>query len=338
MSGGPRLVDDLNRALHTVMAEDDRLYLLGEDIADPYGGAFKVTRGLSTAFPGRTLSTPISEQALLGVANGLALQGDRAIVEIMFGDFAALAFDQLLNVSGKAGDMYGDGLAMHLVVRCPSGGYRGYGPTHSQSLQKHFIGIPNLQLFELTPFHPNREVFRHMLGLGKPCLFFEEKTLYATKAGAARRRDVPFACRLTGAAPGTALLSVEEPEQADCLIVAPGGMAHLALEAAELLLLEDERVATVAVPSRLYPLDVDPLARIAARTGRVLVVDQGTGGGTWAETVAHQLHTRLWGRLHRPVAIVHSKESVIPAAGHLERRVLVQRDWITAVLRELLDV
>lgn len=146
-----RVLDNLNGALHTLLAEDPRLFLLGEDVADPYGGAFKVTAGLSTKYPGRVLSTPISENGIVGVANGLALTGNRAIVEMMFGDFAALCFDQILNVSAKSVSMFGETLPVPVVVRVPTGANRGYGPTHSQSLQKHFVGIPDLDLYELSP-------------------------------------------------------------------------------------------------------------------------------------------------------------------------------------------
>ena len=88
------------------------------------------------------LSTPISESGITGVACGLALCGDTAIVEIMFGDFVALAFDQIINFLTKSVTMYGEHTPMRVVIRCPIGGGRGYGPTHSQSLLKHFIGIP----------------------------------------------------------------------------------------------------------------------------------------------------------------------------------------------------
>src|SRR5258708_11720429 len=102
MPGRRRLIDDLNSALHELLKDDDRLYVLGEDIADPYGGAFKATRGLSTSYPSQVFSTPISEQAVMGIANGLALSGNRVVVELMFSDFVTLAFDQIVNFASKA--------------------------------------------------------------------------------------------------------------------------------------------------------------------------------------------------------------------------------------------
>src|SRR5439155_1315828 len=150
-----RVADNLNGALHRLFERDPRVYLLGEDLLDPYGGAFKISRGLSDRYPDRVLATPLSEGGFVGVANGLALCGDKAIVEIMFGDFIALSFDQIVNFATKSVSMYGRTLPLHLVVRCPVGGNRGYGPTHSQSPQKHFIGVPHLGLYELSPFHYN---------------------------------------------------------------------------------------------------------------------------------------------------------------------------------------
>src|SRR5918995_6225884 len=147
------LVRQLNKALHQVLADDPRVVLLGEDIADPYGGAFKVTRGLTTAFPERVLTTPVSEAAMVGVAAGLAMSGYRPIVEIMFGDFVTLAFDQIVNHITKYPAMYAGKVTCPVIVRVPSGGHRGYGPTHSQSLEKHFMGVPHLTVAAASPFH-----------------------------------------------------------------------------------------------------------------------------------------------------------------------------------------
>ncbi len=183
-----RVVENLNRALHEAMLADERVYLIGEDLLDPYGGAFKVARGLATAFPERVISTPISELGIAGVANGLALAGQRPIVEFMFGDFIFLAFDQIVNFAAKTVTMYGERVPHPLLIRCPVGGHRGYGATHSQSVQKHFLGVPNLALFEISPLHDNREMLPRLLKRGEPAILFESKI--ALRAAATdRRRD-----------------------------------------------------------------------------------------------------------------------------------------------------
>jgi pyruvate/2-oxoglutarate/acetoin dehydrogenase E1 component len=133
-----RVVESINRALHELMAADPRLVVLGEDITDPYGGAFKVTRGLSSAYRDRVWTTPISEGGIVGMAAGMALKGRPTIVELMFGDFIALAADQIINHATKFRWMYNDQVEVPMIIRAPMGGRRGYGPTHSQSLEKHF--------------------------------------------------------------------------------------------------------------------------------------------------------------------------------------------------------
>ncbi|WP_371502651.1 alpha-ketoacid dehydrogenase subunit beta [Kitasatospora sp. NBC_00374] len=327
-----RVVDNLNGALHALFADDPRLFLLGEDVLDPYGGAFKVTAGLSTKYPDRVLSTPISESGIVGVANGLALTGNRAIVEIMFGDFAALCFDQILNVSAKSVSMYGRRLDVPLVVRCPMGGNRGYGPTHSQSLQKHFIGIPDLLLHELSPLHDSLTVLRRVLDGGRPCMFFENKPVYGERALAPGAIDDLFGYRFADEDRNWARVAAEGGA-GTVLLITTGGMVSRALEAARTLLLEDEIDVTVMVPSQLYPFLPQPLLTEVARAEHVLVAEESTSGGTWGSEVALRLGEVCWDRLKHPVGTIHSRDSIIPAARHLERQVVVQAQDIVDGIR-----
>ena len=171
-------LENLRRGLADVFAEHANAVLLGEDVVDPYGGAFKVTKGLSTRYPDRVFSTPISEASIVGCGIGLALRGYRPFVEIMFGDFITLAMDQLVNHASKFGLMYGGAVNVPLVVRVPMGGGRGYGPTHSQSLEKILLGIPNLVVVAPSLFHlPGEELKRAFLD-ERPVVFVENKILY----------------------------------------------------------------------------------------------------------------------------------------------------------------
>ncbi|MCG5216560.1 transketolase C-terminal domain-containing protein [Streptosporangium soli] len=329
-----RVAENLNSALLDLLAADEDVFVLGEDITDPYGGAFKVTRGLSTRFPGRVLATPLSEGAIVGAAGGLALAGDKAIVEIMFGDFAALAFDQIVNFASKSVTMYGRRVPLRLIVRCPVGGNRGYGPTHSQSLQKHFLGVPNLALHELSPFHDNARVLAEMLAAGTPAILFEDKVLYTQRMFQDGRIDDLFRYDFVGAETPVARVYLERPDEYDNVIIAPGGMTHRALTAMRAAFLEDESSSLLLVPSRLYPFTLDPLLPILAGARQIIVVEESTAGGTWGAELAQEIYPRLWGRLRHPIRLVHSADSVIPTAAHLERRVLVQDDTIRAALRE----
>ena len=148
-SDGERGVASIRDSLRRNMAQDPRILLIGEDIESPYGGAFKITKGLSEEFPSRVRNTPISESTIIGMGNGLALGGFLPVCEIMFGDFLALAADQLINHASKFRFMYNDQVRIPFIVRTPMGGRRGYGPTHSQSIEKHFLGLPDTLLLSL---------------------------------------------------------------------------------------------------------------------------------------------------------------------------------------------
>lgn len=328
-----RLAEQLNRALHSLL-EDPRVYLLGEDIADPYGGAFKVTKGLSTRFGERVVTTPISESAIVGAATGLALAGDVAIVEVMFADFVALAFDQLVNFAGKSVSMYGHRVPLRLVVRCPTGGGRGYGATHSQSLQKHFIGAPGLSVYEMSPFHEVGAVFHEMIDRAEPALFFEDKILYTRQSFSGGVVDELF--RYDHDPAGHARVFVDRPGDADCVLITPGGVAHRALDAMRALLLEHDITCMLVVPARLYPLDAGALLSAIGDATTVFVAEESTAGGTWGAEIAHLLHRRAWKRLRRPVVTIHSDDSVIPSAAHLEERMLISGRRIEHAVMEAL--
>ncbi len=157
-------LQSLNRGLHTAMAANDKVHFAGEDVLDPYGGAFKVSAGLSNRFPARVHTTPISEGAIVGLASGMALRGPKPVVEIMFGDFMTLTFDQILNHAVKFGTMYGQPVDVPMLIRTPMGGRRGYGPTHSQSIEKHFFGIPGLKIISPSHVHVPGELLVRALG------------------------------------------------------------------------------------------------------------------------------------------------------------------------------
>ncbi|MEU9988171.1 transketolase C-terminal domain-containing protein [Streptomyces sp. NPDC048045] len=331
-----RVAENLNRALHAAFAADPDLFLLGEDVADPYGGAFKITKGLSSGYPDRVLSTPISEQSLVGVANGLALSGGRAIVEIMFGDFATLAFDQIVNFAAKSVAMYGRRVEVPVIVRCPTGGRRGYGPTHSQSLQKHFIGVPHLSVYEISPFHDSTAMLAGLLADGEPAVLFEDKVLY-TQPMHEPGTDGPFVADFPFGAGGPARLRASDGDDAaDCVIIVPGGVARRALEAAGTLFAEHEITCEVIVPTRLYPFDVEPLLPALAGAEVVCLVEDCAAGGTWGSEVAARVYERLWGRLRRPVVLCSAEAEVIPTAAHLEQTVLPQASDIHRAIWEAL--
>lgn len=337
MTPRPKVAERLNAALHALFRRHDDLFLLGEDVSDPYGGAFGITRKLSTHYPDRVRNTPISENGILGVASGLALCGNKAIVEVMFGDFLTLGFDQVVNFAAKSVTMYGQRKRMNLVVRCPVGGHRGYGPTHSQSIQKHFIGIPNLRLYELSAFHDPEALIEEAFALGTPAILFEPKTLYGHPAYHGGRIDETLSYEAVGQDGNWIHAHAEPggPARAELAVIAAGGSAESALSAARTLLADDGIRAHVLVPRTLYPVDLSPVAEVLARADGICVVEESTAGGTWGAEVGQRVYERLWDALSQPVRLLSSRDSVIPTALHLERSVLLQPADIADALRAM---
>jgi pyruvate/2-oxoglutarate/acetoin dehydrogenase E1 component len=332
-----RVVESLNRALHHVFATDERVFLIGEDILDPYGGAFKVSKGLSSKYPTRVLTTPISEAAIVGLAGGLALCGEKPIVEIMFGDFIALSFDQILNFASKSVSMYGKKLDLNLVIRCAVGGNRGYGPTHSQNLQKHFIGIPNLHLFELSPFHDSVELLEKLINLGCPCILFEDKVLYTQRVYADGIVDDLFKSEFLDPEKNFTRVYSEGFERSQCLLMASGGSVMRCLAAARELFINDEIETEILVPAQLYPFEISAILERLSAADHILVVEDSVAGGTWGSEVAYVLYSQLWGKLKHKVQFIHSKDSIIPSAAHLERQVIMQQEDIYKAVKEIVS-
>jgi len=323
----------LGAALRDLMAGDPRVVLLGEDIVDPYGGAFKVTRGLSTEFGDRVRSTPISEGAIAGVSAGLALSGYRPIAEIMFGDFLSLCFDQVVNHIAKYGPMYDGGASCPVVIRTPSGGGRAYGPTHSQSLEKHFMGVPNLKVVAASLHHDPRAVLGALVDGETPALHIEHKLLYPIEAPGADGVLVAHPEESGAGLPSVALRAVDR-EDCAATIVAYGYQAELVRRVLERLAIEEELFAELLVPSQIAPMDWAPLEASAGVTGSLLTVEEGTSGFSWGTEVAAVMGRRLFRELRRPVEVLASASDVIPGAPEREAQVLVGEAAIEAAIRE----
>ena len=329
------LVRELNAALHHLLDTDSRVVVLGEDIADPYGGAFKVTRGLSTAHPDRVLTTPVSEAAIVGLAAGLAMSGYRPIVEIMFGDFVTLAFDQIVNHITKYPAMYAGKVTCPVIVRVPSGGHRGYGPTHSQSLEKHFLGVPGLKVVAASAFHDPAAILAALLDQDDPVMYVEHKLLYAEPLVRAGR--IGEAIGHETGSPGflpTVTMSYVDPAECTATVLAYGYTALLAARAIETLAVEEEVFAELVVPAQLAPMDWAPVLESVERTGSLVTLEEGMAGWSWGTQAAAEIGQRQFGRLRRPVSVIASGPGVIPSRRDLEREVLVGIDQATAAIRE----
>jgi pyruvate/2-oxoglutarate/acetoin dehydrogenase E1 component len=340
----PTVLESLNSALHRALTDSQEVYLLGEDILDPYGGAFKVTRGCSTNFPDRVLTTPVSEAGIVGVAAGMALRGLHPVVEIMFGDFTTLAADQIINHIAKFRWMYNGQVELPLVIRTPMGGRRGYGPTHSQTLEKLFLGVPGLQVLAPAALSepggsgsPGDILFQCILKSSQPTLFIENKLQYYLPVST--QEDLKDFILTIESDPGerplpTYHLAIRGAPPPQLTIAAYGYMSELARQAVLRLAYEHELFSELVVPTCLSPYHTGLIQASAIHTGSLLVVEEGTLTLGWGAEVLARVSESTSGQQIRFLRLA-AKEFPIPASGPLEEQALPGLDHIIQAALQL---
>jgi 2-oxoisovalerate dehydrogenase E1 component len=326
-----RQVHHINNFFKQAMAENPGLVFLGEDVLSPYGGAFKVAKDLSLLFPERVFSTPISEGALTGISNGLALAGFKPFAEIMFGDFITLAFDQIVNHAAKFHHMYNRKATCPVVIRTPMGGRRGYGPTHSQTLDRFLIGIENVTTIALNSLVLPEILYQSVTQEKHPVIVIENKTDYGRRM---HRREIRNYRCLQSDAPYPVVKFSPLRSVPTASFVSYGGACNILIEAIERIFLETDLKAEVLVLSKISPLDCREIVESVKITGKLFVVEEGSAsGGIGSEIIASVCEilgkSILCGRIAAlPVPI--------PAVKSLEEQVLPSVDRIVETLKALL--
>jgi len=330
----PTILESLNTALLRTMDADDRVYVLGEDILDPYGGAFKVTRGLSTKYPGRVLTTPISEAAIVGVANGMAMRGLRPVAEIMFGDFVTLIADQLVNHAAKFNWMYNSKVKVPIVIRTPMGGRRGYGPTHSQSLEKMFMGVPGLKVVAPNTLGDPGQLLESAIADDDPVLFVEHKLLYTRSLLEPDQGDlIDFEVHESGGTYPNFILHI--PNHVPQFTLATYGYNFELARAAVLnLLMEYEIFTEIVLFSQLSPFNLEALFESLQRTHKLLTVEEGTLSLGWGAELAARAAEKVNGLMIRRVAAL---DLPIANTKSLEQSILPSLQDITSAALRLTD-
>ena len=325
-------LENLNAAFKKLAIEDNKVVFIGEDIASPYEGAFKVEKGLQELIPDRVISTPISEESFTGMAAGMAVRGYKPIVDLMFSDFMTLSFDIVLNFASKYPEMYGERKPFNMIIRSANGGYRGYGPTHSQSMQKFFMGMPNVCVYEMSPFHDNKQILDRMLNEKQTCIFLEEKTLYSRRVyRGSKVRDL-FTLSFFGENNEWAYISIDEMSP-DAYIICPGGMTEICLDAAEQLMMEEEISIGILVPAKLYPCDLTAINEIIVGVHQIYIAEESTSGADWGDILLSLIYNLNNHRLNKKVILLSSDDSVIPASYYLENKMLLSVDKIVDAIK-----
>ena len=318
--------DAINRTLHEEMERDDRVIVIGEDVAGAGGGVYGITAGLTERFgERRVVNTPITESAIIGAAGGAALTGLRPVAELMFIDFLGVCLDQLMNQIAKFRYMFGGQARTPVVIRTMIGAGVGTGPQHSQILYPLLMAIPGIKV--VTPATPAdaRGLLATAIRDDDPVVFCEHKALYAEE-GEVPDGDftIPF---------GQARTVVEGD---DITIVGISRMAIVAEQAAAELRKKGIS-AEVIDPRTISPLDEAAILDSVAKTGRLVVVDEANPFCSVASEIAGLLVERGFDTLDAPVRRVTAPHTPVPATPCLEAHYVPNVQKVIAAAEETLD-
>jgi 2-oxoisovalerate dehydrogenase E1 component len=333
---GSIFIKRINDQLTNILANLPGSLIIGEDIGDPYGGAFKITKGLQTQYPEQVFESPISELGIVGLAAGAALLGIRPIVEIMFGDFSLLALDQLVNHAAKYPLMYDGIVTCPLIVRMPMGGGRGYGPTHSQSLEKHFCGITNLQVVALSAYFPIKPIFDSIMNAKGPVIIIENKSDYTRKIDYSTNVEPYFNVRTIA---GGVVYSPLNNLASSVLICAYGGMIGIALDVAKELA-KNNISATVLAVVTLHPFDDSVLLEVNSENSFELVVsiEENTVAWGFGSEIAAHLCSPKFKNFSNNFIRIGALDTTIPASREMEKEVLPDLNKILNTINSALSV
>ena len=319
------MVRALNDALDIMMAENEKVFLLGEDIG-LMGGDFGVTRGLFKKYGvERVRDTPLSEAAIVGTAVGAAMVGMRPVPEIMFADFLGTCYDQIVNNAAKMHYMFDGQFKAPIVIRTAAGGGFGGGPHHSQSVEGWFMNVAGLVIVGPSTPYDAKGLLIASIENDNPILFLEHKALYRLKGQVEEGKYTVPLRKATIARKGT-----------DVTVVASMKMTHEALAAAEALAGDGISVEVVDLRT-LRPWDQETVLESVAKTGRAVVANEAPKMGGLGAEVSATVSEEVYAKLKAPVRRVCALDSPIPFSLPLEKIILPDKDDIKTAIQAVLD-
>ncbi len=317
----------IREALREEMLRDERVFIMGEDIAK-HGGAFGVTRTLFDQFgPERVRNTPISENTIIGAGTGAALVGMRPVMEIMFSDFSGLAMDQICTQAAKLRFMTGGQCSVPWVLRMPTGGGAGksIAAQHSQSLEVWYAHIPGLKVILPSTPYDAKGLLKAAIRDDNPVIFLEHKFLYSFR-GLVPEDDyiLPLGkCDIKRAG-------------RDVTVVASGSLVWYSMAAAKVMAEEGVSVEVVDVQT-IAPLDEDTIGRSARKTGRVVLAAEACRSygptGEWGMVAMEQ----AFDYLQSPIIRVTGRHSPIPFANSIEMGVWPEVQDVVQAVRKVME-
>jgi len=314
----------LNQAMREEMQRDSRVFLIGEEVGY-YQGAFKVSKGFVEEFGAeRVLDTPITEAGFTGLAIGAAMAGLRPIVELMTFNFGILALDQIVNNAAKVRYMSGGQVTVPMVIRGPGSAAHQLAAQHSQSLEAWFCHVPGLKVIAPSTPHDAKGLLKTAIRDDNPVIFIEAQLLYGTN-GEVPDHDYTLPI-------GKAAVT---RTGGDVTIVAYSKMALLALEAAEALSQEGIEADVIDLRT-LKPLDTETLLESVAKTGRVVIVEEGWKFSGLGAQIAETIYSKGFDSLDGPIVRVAGEEVPMPYARPLEDLAIPDLARVVSAVKSLL--
>ena len=316
----------LNEAMDEEMARDPTVFAFGENVADwGQGGIYGVNDGLVAKYgEGRFRDTPISEEAIVGLAVGAAVGATRPVAEIMYVDFMGLAMDALVNQAAKMRYMFGGKATVPLVIRTQEGAGRGTAAQHSQSLEAWFVHIPGLKVCAPSTAADAKGLLKSAIRDDNPVVFLEHKQIYFERSAVPEDEDFTIPLGLADV----------KREGSDVTIVTFHALVGKALKAAEELSKEGIEVEVVD-PRTLFPLDIDTIIDSVQKTGRVLIAHEGYERCGVGAEIATQIMEQAFDYLDAPVKRVCAKNVPVPYNAGLETAAIPQKEDLVKAVREL---
>ncbi|MGZ6391925.1 MAG: alpha-ketoacid dehydrogenase subunit beta, partial [Ktedonobacterales bacterium] len=315
----------LREAIREEMHRDERVYIMGEDIAG-YGGTYGVSKGLFEEFgEKRVKDTPLAEEVIAGAAIGSALGGLRPIAELMTANFSLLASDQIINSLAKFRYMFGGQSTLPVVIRMPGGGGAQRGAQHSQMLETMYAHIPGLKVVMPATPYDAKGLLKSAIRDDDPVLFIEHELLYNVK-GEVPDEGVEYTVPLNR--------GITRREGKDVTIVTFSRMVHISLQAAEELAKEGIEAEVIDLRS-IRPIDLELVIDSVRKTNRVVVAEEGWKYYGTGQGIAALIYEYAFDYLDAPIGQVTGKDVPMPYAKNLERAAMPSRDDVIAAVKAI---
>jgi 2-oxoisovalerate dehydrogenase E1 component len=319
------LIDAINHGLREEMTRNPKIVMWGEDIADPKGGVFGVTRGLSTAFPDRVRNSPLAEASIVGVAGGMAIGGYKPIVEIQFADYLWPGFMQIRDEIATVRWRSQGAWTCPVVVRIAAGGYIKGGPWHSACVEAFFAHVPGWYVVFPSSAEDAKGLIKTAARAQDPVVFLEHKGLYRRPQAKAPEPDgdylVPFGrgrLRRIGT---------------DVTIVTWGSTVYLALELARQLGADGPSLEIIDLRT-IVPFDEEMVYASVRKTNRVVIAHEDTVTMGFGAEIAARIAQNCFSSLDAPVLRVAALDSFVPSAPALELAVLPSVETLRAAVEQ----